>query len=122
MKNITLILLLFIATPVNAKLYKCVVNGKTAYQSSPCKEEGQEFGLRNDISKEQQEAAVAKLKAELEIEAEKNRQAKIAYDNERLIQAEENKAKASYQSAREASRQADAIYQRNWLEAQKKLY
>jgi hypothetical protein len=122
MKNITLILLVFFVTPVNAKLYKCAVNGKTAYQSSPCKEGGHEFGLRNDISTEQQEAASAKLKAELEVEAEKNRQAKIAYDNERLIRAEENKAKASYKSAREAARQADAIYQRNWLEAQKKLY
>jgi hypothetical protein len=121
MKNITL-LLLIMTTPVNAKLYKCVVDGKTAYQSSPCKEEGQEFSLKNDISTEQQEAAVAKLKAELVARDKNDRQAKIAYDNERLIQAEENKVRATYQQAKQEARQANAIYQRNWLEAQKKLY
>ncbi len=122
MKYITLLILVVLSTPLNAKLYKCVINGKTAYQAIPCKGNGHEFSLKKDISKEQQKAAVKNLNSDLQAMHERDRQAKIAHDNERLIRAEENKANANYANARQSARQANAIYQRNQLEALKKLY
>ncbi len=66
MRYLTILILAVITTPVNAKLYKCVINGKTSYQAIPCKGVGGEFSLKKDISKAQQEPVVQKLKSDLE--------------------------------------------------------
>ena len=118
MKNI-LILLIATATPTYAGVYKCTVDGQTAYQSSPCADSGESFKIKKEISVNQQKAAQARLDKEMADNTERHRQARIANDRERVIRAEENKAHASYLNARESARQADELHIRNRIEANK---
>ncbi len=131
MKKIILALVLCSVSNVNAGMYKCGSDDQVSYQSSPCVQEEDEkkFLLKHDISKEQIQAAIDKKAEKLAAENEHKRLDKIAYDKERMIRAEEHKARANYENARanhlnakEASFQTDAMYDRNRIEALKKLY
>ena len=62
MKFFIITLLLAVFVPAHADMYKCKVNGKTAYQARPCAadvEEANQFKLKHDISKTEQERARA---------------------------------------------------------------
>jgi len=131
MKKIILVLLLCSISNVNAGIYKCGSGGQVSYQSSPCVKEKDEnkFSLKHDLSKEQIQAAIDKKAAKLAAENEEKRLDKIAYDKERMIRAEEHKARANYENAkanllnaRETRFQTNAMYERNRIEALKKLY
>jgi hypothetical protein len=114
MKNIILVFILCTTASANAGMYKCISNSKTSYQSSPCpkEEDENEFSLKFDLSKEQIQQAIDKKAAELEADNEQKRLDKMAYDKERLIQAEEDKA-------REAVLQTEAMRERNDIELYK---
>lgn len=45
MKLIMIIMLAIVAGNVNADIFKCIVDGKSQYQSNPCKEEKHETAL-----------------------------------------------------------------------------
>ena len=78
-----------------AGTYKCSIEGKTAYQDTPCEETGgigKEIDLPKDISVEQQKRAVDELNRKIQ---ERHQMEKARYDTidkERKIQAEEKKA------------------------------
>lgn len=74
MKIIVTFLIMLAAPSSYAELYKCKINGKTAYQEKPCQGAGTEFELKRDISPEQQQAAKERLEAELAEREEKHRQ------------------------------------------------
>ncbi len=116
MKKITIIFVMCSITNVNAGMYKCVSGDKVSYQSSPCpnEEDENEFSLKYEISKEQIQAARDKKAAELAAKNEKKRLDKLAYDRERMIRAEEEKA-------REAALQTDALIERNDIEREKRI-
>jgi hypothetical protein len=62
MKYFIITLLLAVFVPALADMYKCKVNGNTAYQAKPCAadvEETSQFKLKHDISKTEQERARA---------------------------------------------------------------
>ncbi len=114
-----LIIFLFIS-PVYAKIYKCTKNGQISYQDKPCKTSGSEFTSSKDISAEQQQSAVEKLKSDLAIRNEEKRLAKEAKDKERMIQAQEaqanavqRNAQATEEQAKQTARQAEALEKRN---------
>ena len=114
MKGILLVFILCSITNANAGMNKCVSGDKISYQSSPCpNEEGaNNFFIKSDISKEQIQAARDKKAAELAAKDEQRRLNQIAYDKERMIRAEEDRA-------REARLQTDAMIQRNNIERNK---
>ena len=113
MKILSLLIFIFFTSNAYAEIYKCIENGHTSYQQTRCKQTGSEFIPAKDISLKQQEAAVEKLTADLEASAEKKKTQKEAYDKERLLQAEENKARATRKQAEETARQTDAIENSN---------
>jgi uncharacterized protein DUF4124 len=121
MRNPSVLLMaLLLASPVSAKLFKCQANGKTSYQDKPClNDKGSELILREDISQDRHEAARQRLAAELEQREDKLRAEREQKYTERLIQAEEVKARASVESALQSERQADALEERNQIEQNK---
>ncbi len=112
---IIIISLIFILTisPAHAKIYKCIDNGQTSYQQTQCKQPGTKFSLEDDISIEQQQAALKKLNADLEAIAEKKKLQKEEDDKERLLRAQEDNAKANKAQAEETAQQTDAIENSN---------
>ncbi len=117
MKNFILAFVLCAVTNVNADMYKCVSGDKISYQSSPCpnEEDENEFLLKYDLSKEQIQVARDNKAAELAAVNEQKRLDRLAYDRERMIRAEENKA-------REAALQTDAMMERNNIERERRVY
>ena len=109
---ISLIFVLFIS-PAYAEIYKCIEKGNTSYQQTQCKNKGAEFMPTPDISIEQQEAAVKKLDADLQVIAEEKKLQKEQDDKDRLIRAEEDNARANRLQAVESVRQTDALENSN---------
>jgi hypothetical protein len=109
MKFIVILIIVLFTSSVHAELFKCEVSGATSYQEKPCKSGGSEFELKEDISKEQQNAAVSKLEKEISDTKEIKRIAKEEADKERLIQTQEEQVKASYENAIQSERQANAL-------------
>jgi len=107
---------------VNAKMYKCTLDGKISYQDVSCEETGRAghiFEKKTDISKEQQRKAKLKLDLEDARAAEQEQLEQEAYDQERLIRAEEEKATATQRYAEQTRRQAEALEERNYIESRK---
>jgi hypothetical protein len=77
------------------------------------------FRLNQDISSEQHQIALKKLKLELIERAKMERISKENYDKERSLQANEKIANASHLNAIQSSRQADALELRNRIEINK---
>jgi len=113
MKIISALIFLFFFTPASAQIYKCIVNGNTTYQQTQCKQAGNEFTPKTDISIEQQQSAVDKLDAELKTISEQEKIQKSLDDKERLIRAKEENAKANRAQAEETARQTEAIKESN---------
>jgi hypothetical protein len=68
MKFIFITLLFAVFVPAHADMYKCEVNGNTAYQAKPCAadvEEASQFKLKHDISKAERDRARANFMSEL---------------------------------------------------------
>ena len=119
MKVIIVFFIVFSISPVYAKMYKCLVAGEVSYQDTECQQGGSEFKKKKDISVEQQQAAAARLNADLATATENRRLAQEYVDKERLIRAEEDNAYANYQTARQSERQADALEERNYIEQER---
>lgn len=115
MKVIILVFVLCTVTNANAGMNKCVSGDKISYQYSPCpnEEDKNDFFIKYDLSKEQIQAAIDKKAAELAAIDEQRRLDQIAYDKERMIRAEEDRARAEEARSREASLQTDAMIQHN---------
>ncbi len=113
MKTITTLIFILSISPVYAEIYKCIENGNTIYQQTQCKQSGAEFILEPDISIEQQEAAVKQLDSDLEAITEQKKLQKEAGNQNRLLRAEEDNARANRAQAEETARQADAIEKSN---------
>jgi len=120
MKIILLLSTIIVFTPAYAGIYKCQNNEEISYQSDPCKNNtGVKFKLNQDISSEQHQIALQKLKLEL-IEREKmERISKENYNKERSMHVNEKIANASYLNVIQSSRQADALELRNRIEVNK---
>lgn len=116
MKKIFILIMTLFSIHAYAGIYKCNVKGKISYQQSPCVASGAigyEIKQENDISLQQQAEAKEKMAAELAVYNETKKLKKEAYDKERLIRAEEDKAYAALQRAQQAKRQVNALEQRN---------
>jgi hypothetical protein len=123
MKYIFTIMTILFCSYTHAGIYKCNINGKISYQQEPCEVSGgvgYELKKQKDITSQQQLDAKAKMDAELTEYLEAKQLKKEAYDKERIIRAEEDKAYAAYQSAQQAKRQANALEERNAIEARKR--
>ncbi len=124
MKQQTLILLLTLPVMAQAGVYKCDgPRGKPVYQARPCEDQGkkgQAIELKPNLSAEKIKAAKAKLKNELRQIATRKEAQRKRDNEERMIRAEENKARATFESAWESKRQADAMEDRNRIEASKR--
>ncbi len=95
MKIILLLSSIIVITPAYADIYKCLHNEEISYQSEPCNnKKGIKFRLNQDISSEQHQIALKKLKLELIERAKMERISKENYDKERSLQANEKIANA----------------------------
>ena len=123
-KNIIFVLLVtFISNTAFANMYKCKSNGKTTYQEKPCKNTRHaEFSLKNDISKAKQQQAALNHQKLLVKRKEAQQLAQENENRERLIRAEELKAYAAEDAAFESRRQANALEDRNKIEAKKRVF
>ncbi len=119
MKIILFLSVFIVNTSVYADIYKCDHNGKISYQSDPCKKKGIKFRLNQDISIEQHQLALKKLKLDLIERAKMEQITKANYDKERSIRANEKIANTSYLNAIQSSRQADALELHNKIEITK---
>ncbi|MEE9338092.1 MAG: hypothetical protein V3U87_08435 [Methylococcaceae bacterium] len=120
MKIILLLSAIIVITPTYADIYKCQHIEKISYQSDPCKNnKGVKFRLNQDISSEQHQIALKKLKLELIERAKTEQISKENYNKERSMQTNEKIANASYLNAIQSSRQADALELRNRIEINK---
>jgi len=123
----TLLVLLALSISVaQAKTYRCKNNSKTSFQDTPCVTAGAEFDLGEDISVEKQKAAQSKLNREMNAFNQKKQVRHEAWQKERAIRAQEDKADAGYANARagraqayQQKRTADAIRGRNAIGASK---
>lgn len=122
MKFIFVFFTILLCSSASADMYKCDIDGKTSYQDEPCEKRGgtgHKFNKLYEISKEQQKQAKAKLDLEEALIAEQEQLEKEAYDKERLIRAEEDKAIAAQEYAEQARRQTEALEERNDIESRK---
>ncbi len=124
MRIITFLITALAISPAHAKIFKCEIDGKTSFQQTPCQAatSSSEFVLKKDISINRQQQAMQKLEDDLVEITERKKLAQETADKERLIKAEENKARATYQNAQanreqayQTARQARAIEKRNNL-------
>lgn len=99
MKILSTIIFILAISPAYAEIFKCEENGNTIYQQSPCKQSGEVFVPRTDISLQEQKAALEKLEKEVALQAEKKQQEKQAADKERMLRAQEEQADAAYRNA-----------------------
>lgn len=99
MKIILIFFLLLNSSFSYAEIFKCEENAQISYQQSPCKNAGKEFVPTKDISIQEQQAAVEKLKQQVALQAEQKKSAKEADDKERAIRAQEEQATAAYRNA-----------------------
>ena len=113
MKIIISLIFILSISPAYAEIYKCIENGNISYQQTQCKNKGAEFMPSPDISIEQQEAAVKKLDADLQVIGEEKKLQKEQDDKDRLIRAGEDNARANRLQATEAARQTKALEKSN---------
>jgi len=106
MKKLSAIVLMSLSTSIAAEINKCVIDGKTVFQDSPCvKGVEHEFELTPDISIEKQQAAAKALEVDLE-RWNKDKQLKRLEENEeRKIQAMEDMG-----NSREESSEPQKVY------------
>ncbi len=123
MKGFFTIIMILFCFNVHAAIYKCSSHGKISYQQRPCELSGSvelDINKQKDITFQQQLDAKAKMDSELADYNKEKQLKKQAYDKERVIRAEEDKAHAAYLNAQQAKRQADALEARNAIEARKR--
>ena len=125
MKLLPLLLLLAFSN-AQADAYMCKDNGKTTFKDTPCETSGEKFDYGDDISIAQQRAAIAKNERKKQSYAARKQAEYEARQRERIIRIEENKVSASYANARagraqafQQRRTANAIHNRNFIEAAK---
>ena len=125
MKTLFILFALSISV-AQAETYRCKNNGKTSFQDTPCETAGAKFDLGSDISIEKQNAAQSQLNREMNAHNQKKQARYEAWQKERAIRAQEDKADAGYANARanraqayQQRRTANALQERNAIETYK---